>query len=110
MGCQYNYKNHLRIDQAPGKDLHLYLVFAKVKCLKKTAEYVERLPEAYRRRINIFSCDVCRIKDGKCIANRQFTTTENGKQNVLCVTRHYWQFPFTMEAIPYIVEAYHLGN
>jgi len=110
VGCQYNYKNHLRIDQTPEGDLHLYLVFAKVRCLIKTAEYIERLPEVYRRRINIFSCDACRIKDGKCIANRQFGTTENGKQSILCVTRHYWQFPFTMEAIPYIVEAYHLGN
>lgn len=99
--CQYIYNSKLRILQNMENGLMPTIVIKVSKKIDKVTRFIETLPEQYKSGIG--KCRGC--KKGEC-AGRAIINTKD-KRYVLC-NGAWWSFPPSIEAIPYIVEAYKL--
>jgi len=97
--CQYNYKNKVRILQNIESGLIPHVVMRFGKKAGKMAEFVESLPEEYRK--NIVRCKGCR--KGEC--DHRISVITSDKNYVLCNVA-WWYFPAEKAAVPYIVQAF----
>ncbi len=99
--CQYIYNKKLRLLQNMEYGLMPAVVVKVGKKIDKITKFIEKLPEEYKAGIG--NCHGCRTEE---CTGRTIIIIDDRKY-VLC-NGSWWMFPVTIQAIPYIIEAYKL--